>query len=567
MLILGDQMKKSGLVLILPVVLFVVSCGFELPIKELAAAKKSISSASGVEAQKYAPEEYLKSSEFLIKAHENIRDEKTEDSRKNAEESLKYSQAAYEKSLPLWSESYLVSARKKVEEMKALGAEKYAKADADSAESALSASETFFKDENYINSKIKSEEASKLASNAIKRNNDASKSVKGELLERINQLRASVSELEKEGAKAAYRDKFDSIGNSISAAESLINSSDFEKAAEEIQKAELLRDEVTSLYSNKRKSATDSIAAVENEIQAMKQSGSYDLSKPQSILSEAKEYFKKMDYETCENKCDEALSIIDSMKLETSKSDVIEKAVDAKTEVKDGDGFPKEYTVKLSKGNRDCLWKIAGSFYGKRYDLWPLIFIANKDKIKDPDLIFPGQKLIIPSPEMYYRNEKKSGESDSPDTLKSNSGGDVNKNTNVSSESKDLYDKDAAVETEKTDSKAVPDKDRQESSPSSDIETVDSPKKDEKKKIKAVTVSKNNKTAGSNFLNKSKSAESIKAENKNKSSELTDDSKGGNTLGKPLADSTMTEAKDGTAHETNPVNDSTFQIITEQSGK
>ncbi len=29
--------------------------------------------------------------------------------------------------------------------------------------------------------------------------------------------------------------------------------------------------------------------------------------------------------------------------------------------------------------------------------LWPLIYVANKDHIKDPDLIFPGQKLVIPA--------------------------------------------------------------------------------------------------------------------------------------------------------------------------
>ncbi|HOK93207.1 MAG TPA: LysM peptidoglycan-binding domain-containing protein, partial [Spirochaetota bacterium] len=28
--------------------------------------------------------------------------------------------------------------------------------------------------------------------------------------------------------------------------------------------------------------------------------------------------------------------------------------------------------------------------------LWPAIYIANKNQIKDPDLIFPGQKFVIP---------------------------------------------------------------------------------------------------------------------------------------------------------------------------
>ncbi|MCX7882840.1 MAG: DUF4398 domain-containing protein [Brevinematales bacterium] len=54
------------------------------------------------------------------------------------------------------------------------------------------------------------------------------------------------------------------------------------------------------------------------------------------------------------------------------------------------------YTVKLNPSNRDCLWKIAGYMYDKRYWLWPMIWRANKYQIKDPDLIYPGQVFKIP---------------------------------------------------------------------------------------------------------------------------------------------------------------------------
>ncbi|MCK9390890.1 MAG: LysM peptidoglycan-binding domain-containing protein [Syntrophales bacterium] len=52
-----------------------------------------------------------------------------------------------------------------------------------------------------------------------------------------------------------------------------------------------------------------------------------------------------------------------------------------------------EYTVK--KG--DSLWFIAK--YKDIYDddyLWPIIYGANKGQIKNPNRIYPGQKLIIP---------------------------------------------------------------------------------------------------------------------------------------------------------------------------
>lgn len=54
---------------------------------------------------------------------------------------------------------------------------------------------------------------------------------------------------------------------------------------------------------------------------------------------------------------------------------------------------PRNWVVQ--KG--ECLWKIAE--YEKIYNdpfQWPLIYRANKDQIKDPDLIYPDQNFAIP---------------------------------------------------------------------------------------------------------------------------------------------------------------------------
>lgn len=51
----------------------------------------------------------------------------------------------------------------------------------------------------------------------------------------------------------------------------------------------------------------------------------------------------------------------------------------------------KTYTVK--KG--DCLWNIAKKQYGNGAQ-YTKIYNANKDKIKNPNLIYPGQVLTIP---------------------------------------------------------------------------------------------------------------------------------------------------------------------------
>jgi soluble cytochrome b562 len=55
------------------------------------------------------------------------------------------------------------------------------------------------------------------------------------------------------------------------------------------------------------------------------------------------------------------------------------------------------YTVGSWSRDRDCLWNISrkSNIYGNAW-LWPKIWQANRDKIRDPDIIHPGQRLQIP---------------------------------------------------------------------------------------------------------------------------------------------------------------------------
>ncbi len=71
-------------------------------------------------------------------------------------------------------------------------------------------------------------------------------------------------------------------------------------------------------------------------------------------------------------------------------------------------GASMTYTVGTWAKDRDCLWNIAKK--PKIYDnafLWPKIWQANRNQIKNPDIIHPGQKLTVP-PKADLSAEEKS---------------------------------------------------------------------------------------------------------------------------------------------------------------
>ena len=69
-----------------------------------------------------------------------------------------------------------------------------------------------------------------------------------------------------------------------------------------------------------------------------------------------------------------------SAKKETKKKEPVKPKTEKRT-----------YTVVRG----DCLYSIATEFYGNG-SKYTLIYNANKDKIKNPSLIYAGQVLVIP---------------------------------------------------------------------------------------------------------------------------------------------------------------------------
>ena len=75
-------------------------------------------------------------------------------------------------------------------------------------------------------------------------------------------------------------------------------------------------------------------------------------------------------------------------------------------------GSGKVYTVGTWSRDRDCLWNISKKkdIYDNAW-MWPKIWQGNRDQIKDPDIIHPGQKLKIPAAGEMTSEEKSAANS------------------------------------------------------------------------------------------------------------------------------------------------------------
>lgn len=151
-----------------------------------------------------------------------------------------------------------------------------------------------------------------------------------------------------------------------------------------------LSDELAALIGSQEAPFTALLDKIDNLIN--------DLSR----LSNQELWARRAEVDTAQSWLDgakkDAMSAMDKfakrIQDDQSKLDALKKTIQTTLEASKA---AATYTVGTWARDRDCLWNIAKK--PKIYDnafLWPKIWQGNRDQIKNPDLIYRGQKLQIP---------------------------------------------------------------------------------------------------------------------------------------------------------------------------
>ncbi len=224
----------------------------------------------------------------------------------------------------------------------------------------------------------------------------------------ITKLRAEINSALADEKNPAVRANLDKAALALNRAETLIEQPDFPASRAAVAEAEKLLAE--SKIKSKETILLARIAAARAEMkeaEAMDSDSAHEknLGIAASLLEESSNELKNRRFDRSEETVDEAETIIAAVKnsIERAAKEIaVESKADEETAVTEEKVFEEKpaeeekiYVVQWRKKDTDCLWRISLAVYNDA-SLWPAIYIANKEQIKDPDLIFPGQKFKIP---------------------------------------------------------------------------------------------------------------------------------------------------------------------------
>ena len=373
-----------------------IACRANIPIREMSYAKKDINSAQKVKADKYAPEEMDAAKKKLFDSQDQAVKEDDKAAKKSAEEASNLAQAAYNKALPLLAKDTIAIAEKSLGEAGEAYAERLAPEEYREAEDALKQANDQFQNKQYepaYTSAVKADEKAKNARNTALGKKDM-------LRDSIVEVKRTLEEAEKYGAKKFAADKFNLANENVEVAEKAYDAQELKKGFSAVEVAKLNADE--ALLAALKNTASEKLAAAGKMVGQAEKSKyaaekKAEMNAARESLENAKSKLADTKYKESIAASEEAMRL--AMLVMSKKSEGTEIAEGGETgqqqQLEEKDYW--EYTVVWRKQHKDCLWYISKKFYHNPFK-WKKIYEFNKDQIKNPNLIMPGWVLKVPKP-------------------------------------------------------------------------------------------------------------------------------------------------------------------------
>lgn len=381
-------------------------CADPVPIKEMATAKMEITRALSVRAEKYAPEEYKAAQDGLFECHRLLGQDKLDRARESASLASKKAGEAFEKSLPLLARDTIEVAEKSLLDAGEANAPVLAKDEYELAQEELKKASERFESKKFHDAHLAALEADRLAKNA----RNAALGRKGILKEAIDEVNATLAEAGRyEVAKYAPEKAKAAEENNRIAAEGL-ESLQLKKGFAAVEIAKVNADEayLESIKGYARDGLIEAEALVEKAKKSEGAAGAgEELEAAREALAGAKAAYADAKYRECITSVSEAKRLC-ALVLGAKGADIAVSGAakkDPRKAARRRDGvFTTEgeagdssmYRVRYNPGRRDCLWRIAAKHF-KNPRLWKRIYEANRDRIRNPHLIYPGMMLRLPS--------------------------------------------------------------------------------------------------------------------------------------------------------------------------
>ena len=336
-----------------------------------------------MKADKYAPEELNAATTKLFESQAQVSDKKTDDAKKSADEADNLALSAYNKALPLLAKDTIGIAEKSLDEAGEVYAEQLAP-DAVPRRRRASSSRPMIcsrtsKYQEAYEMALKADESAKNARNVALGKKDV-------LRDSIVEVKATLDEAEKYGAKKYAADKFNLADENVLIAEKAYEDQDLKKGFSAVEVAKMNADE--ALLAALKETANEKIATAEKVIgqaeKSKKAAGKKaDMDAAKEALADAKAKLADTKYKESIDASDEALRLAyAAMGKNPDGTDIAEGGEGTEgpgQQVDDKDYWL--YTVVYRQHYKDCLWYVAKKYY-KNGMLWKKIYEANKDQIR-----------------------------------------------------------------------------------------------------------------------------------------------------------------------------------------